>query len=134
VSRVTEATVASLRCALVEAHLQVEFTLVGAQLFFCECAFVLLSHLGAKSWASVLWVLLSESSERVEAQGDLRDVAALEQVSGLENFLFWDSVLLDGGLESMNSFLKLLRLSRHQFSTSEHFPSTGSLFRVPESS
>lgn len=101
-SRVTESTMPCLRCTLVVAHLQVEFTLMCTQLLFCECTFILISHLWSESWSSVFRVLLGDSAERVEAQGDLWDVAAFEQVSGLENFFFWDSVLLDGGLESWN--------------------------------
>jgi hypothetical protein len=56
-------------------------------------------------------VLLGDSSERVKAQGNLGDVAAFKQVSGLENFFFWDSVLLDGGLESAKSYFKLSKIS-----------------------
>lgn len=104
VSCVTESTMSCLRCTLVVAHLQVEFTLMSAQLFFCECTFILFGHLWSESWASVFGVLLGDSAEGVEAQGDLRDVASFEQVSGLENFFFWDSVLLDGGLESWKYF------------------------------
>lgn len=100
VTGVSHATVTRLGCSLVEAHLQVQFSFVGAQLLFGESAFVLVCHFWAESWSSEFWVLLGKTSQRVEAQSDLSDVATFKQVSGLKNFLFWDSVLLDGGLES----------------------------------
>lgn len=100
VTRVSEATVSRLRCTLVEAHLQVEFAFMSAQLFFSESALVLISHLGPKAGSSIFWMLLGESAQRVKAQSDLRDVTAFEQISRLEDFLLGNSVLLDGGLES----------------------------------
>lgn len=57
-TRVTEATVSRLRGTLVEAHLQVELTLVGTQLLLGEGALVLLGHLGSQSGASELGMLL----------------------------------------------------------------------------
>lgn len=77
---------------------------MSAKLFFGECTFVLVRHFGTERWAGVFWMLLSETTQSVEAQGDLRNVATFKQVGGLENFFFWDSVLLDGGLESKKSF------------------------------
>jgi len=58
VTGVAEATVSGLGGALVEAHLQVELTLVGAQLLLGEGALVLVGHLGAQGGAGELGVLL----------------------------------------------------------------------------
>lgn len=55
---VAEATVSRLGSTLVEAHLQVELTLVGAQLLLGEGALVLLGHLGSQSGARELGMLL----------------------------------------------------------------------------
>lgn len=55
---VAEATVARLGSTLVEAHLQVELTLVGAQLLLGEGTLVLFGHLGSQSGASELGMLL----------------------------------------------------------------------------
>lgn len=60
---VAEAAVAGLRCALVEAHLQVELALVRAQLLVRELALVLVRHLGAQSRSGVLGVLLGLEGE-----------------------------------------------------------------------
>lgn len=73
---------------------------MSTQLLFSESALVLLGHLRSESRSSELWVLLGEAAQRVQAKCDLRDVAALEQIGSLENFFFWNSVLLDGSLES----------------------------------
>jgi len=58
VAGVAHTTVSSLRGALVEAHLQVELTLVGTELLLGEAALVLVGHLGSQCGASVLGVLL----------------------------------------------------------------------------
>jgi len=58
VTGVAEATMSGLGGALVEAHLQVELTLVGAQLLLGEGALVLVGHLGAQGGAGELGVLL----------------------------------------------------------------------------
>lgn len=55
---VAERSNAGLRCALVETHLKIKFSLVGTQLRFGECTFVLVGHFGSQSWSIVLWVLL----------------------------------------------------------------------------
>lgn len=62
VTGVSEATVSGLRCALVEAHLQVEFAFVSAQLLLSESALILVCHLGAESWSGEFRVLLRDSS------------------------------------------------------------------------
>lgn len=104
-TRVSEATVSGLGGALVEAHLEVEFAFMSAQLFLGEGSLVLVSHFGSESGSSELWVLLCESSQSIKAQCHLSDVATFEQVGGLEDFFLWDSVFLDGILESkINSF------------------------------
>lgn len=65
---VAESTVARLGSTLVEAHLQVELTLVGAQLLLGEGTLVLFGHLGSQSGASELGMLL-RLIERVRERG-----------------------------------------------------------------
>lgn len=57
-ARVAEATVSRLRGTLVEAHLQIELTLMGTQLLLGEGALVLVSHLGSQSGSSEFGMLL----------------------------------------------------------------------------
>jgi len=58
-SDVSKAPVTRLRCALVEPHLKVKFTLMSPKLFFCESPLIFFSHFGSKSWSCVLWMFLS---------------------------------------------------------------------------
>lgn len=44
-----------------------------------------------------------DAAQRVEAEDHLRNVASLEEVSGLENLLVGNTVLLDGLLEPVNT-------------------------------
>lgn len=118
---VTHATVASLRCALVEAHLQIQLALAGTQLLFGKGTLVLFGHFRSQRGASVFGMQLGlraeniletkfcdsfgktyNSGQRVQAQSDLRDVATLKQIGCLEDFCFRHAVLLNGRLESMD--------------------------------
>lgn len=58
VAGVAKSTVSGLGGTLVEAHLQVQLTLVGAQLLLGEAALVLVGHLGAQGGAGEFRVLL----------------------------------------------------------------------------
>lgn len=55
---VSEATDAGLGSSLVEAHLKVEFSVVGPELLLCEGTLVFVGHFRAKLGSSELWVLL----------------------------------------------------------------------------
>lgn len=78
VTCVTHTAMSSLGCSLVEAHLQVEFSLVSAQLRFSERSLVLVSHFGSESGSGELWVLLGESGQSIEAQSHLHNIATFE--------------------------------------------------------
>lgn len=43
-----------------------------------------------------------QSGQGQQAEGDLSNVALLEQVSGLEDLLLWHAVLLDASLEALD--------------------------------
>lgn len=127
VTRVSHTAVAGLRGALVEAHLQVDLTFAGAQLLLGERALVLVGHFRAQRRAVVFRMLLGlggwknynqlapgkcisvsnkhgtyYATQRVQAQRHLRNVATLEQISGLEDLLLRHAVLLDGRLEALH--------------------------------
>lgn len=107
VTSVAESSVAGLGSTLVEAHLEVQLTLVGPQLLLGEGPLVLIRHLGSQRRSGELRMFLGDSSKRVQAQRDLGNVAAFEQVRRLEDFLLRDAVLLDGGLEPLDVFHQL---------------------------
>jgi len=109
VSSVSERADTSLTSALVVTGLQSHVALAGAQLLFGELAFVPIGHFGTQSRTSVLRMLLSKSSQSVDAECHLRNISPLVQVSCLENLLLWNAVFLQTGLEPLNVL--------HQFET-----------------
>lgn len=70
-ARVAEATVSRLRGALVEAHLQIELTLMGTQLLLGEGALVLVGHLGSQSGSSEFGMLLRLFKREREREASL---------------------------------------------------------------
>merc|ERR1719462_112300 len=63
---------------------------------------ILLGHLWSNGWAGVLWVLLGDSTQGVEAKNHLGDVSGLEQIRGLEHFLVRHSVFLGCSQEGLH--------------------------------
>lgn len=61
---IAKASMTRLCGALIEAHLKIEFTLVGAQLLFSKDSFIFVSHFWTKTWSGVLWVQLCLKIDR----------------------------------------------------------------------
>lgn len=122
VTSVSESSVSGLSGSLVLSHLQTQVSLAGPQLLLGELTLVLVSHLGSQAGSGVLGVQLGlkdnspisirsynksqrptyQTRQSVQAQGDLGNVALLEQISSLEDLLLWHSVLLDASLEPLD--------------------------------
>lgn len=123
VTSVSESSVSGLGGSLILSHLQTQVSLASPQLLLGELALVLVSHLGSQTGSIVLGVQLGlkvkqypinirndntsqrtthQSRQSVQAQGDLSNVALLEQISSLEDLLLWHSVLLDASLEPLD--------------------------------
>ena len=78
---VAKTAVSRLRRALVVAHLEVEFALVGPQLGFRERPLVLVGHFWSQRRSIVLWVLLGDAPQSEKRQRHLENHFEFRYVS-----------------------------------------------------